>query len=362
MSEYVFVLGAGASVSCGAPVMSNFIKTAESLFRNGKTVSRQDDFQFVFNSINKLAGIFSKTDVDLDNLESIFGLFEMSNLVNHFPGLSENEIGSLTNSLKRVITKTLEKSIRLPKIKDGYYAPDGYRKLVELIKEINGYHRRQVFSIVTFNYDIALDYTLELLKLRFDYCLDNPSNITSLPFLKLHGSLNWGVNYLDKKITPINARTFDPYANGHVVDYPENLELEISKYFEIQGNLGSLHPEPMIIPPTWNKSEYRGNIQNVWKRAAFELSNAENIFVMGYSYPNSDMFFHYLLAIGTFGGPRLKRFCVFDPDNSGGVNVRFQSLVSGDAKKRYNYYNFVFDYSVEVVERFIKEDYKILNS
>ena len=40
---------------------------------------------------------------------------------------------------------------------------------------------------------------------------------------------------------------------------------------------------PMIVPPTWNKSQYHAALSRVWSLAAQELTEAEDIYVIGYS-------------------------------------------------------------------------------
>ena len=56
----------------------------------------------------------------------------------------------------------------------------------------------------------------------------------------------------------------------------------------------------MIVPPTWNKTEYHSNLSHVWHEAAVELGSARNIYVFGYSLPETDSFFRYLFALGTY--------------------------------------------------------------
>ena len=59
--------------------------------------------------------------------------------------------------------------------------------------------------------------------------------------------------------------------------------------------------------PYVNKSHYHNSLESVWKAAASELASAENIFVSGYSLPESDHFFGSLYALGTVGDLRLKK-------------------------------------------------------
>ena len=89
---------------------------------------------------------------------------------------------------------------------------------------------------------------------------------------------------------------------------------------------------PLIVPPTWNKTMYHSNISAVWKKAAEELSCAENIIVIGYSLPESDMFFRYLFALGSISKTELKKFWVIDIDQT--VEDRYERLVSGQIKRR----------------------------
>ena len=66
------------------------------------------------------------------------------------------------------------------------------------------------------------------------------------------------------------------------------------------------------------------------------MASAENIFVSGYSLPESDHFFRYLYALGTVGDLRLKKLWVFDPN--GEVGGRFHSLLGQAALPRFEFF------------------------
>ena len=70
--------------------------------------------------------------------------------------------------------------------------------------------------------------------------------------------------------------------------------------------------ELFIVPPTWNKMGYYGDIRPVWGEAVDVLKDAENIIVIGYSWPKTDHFFSYLYALGTAGDTLLRRFVLVD--------------------------------------------------
>jgi hypothetical protein len=70
-------------------------------------------------------------------------------------------------------------------------------------------------------------------------------------------------------------------------------------------------------------------------RAALELRDAENIYVIGFSLPTTDEFFRYLYGLGTVGDTILQRFWVVDPDPSGAVEQRFRGLLGPGAEERF---------------------------
>jgi len=83
-------------------------------------------------------------------------------------------------------------------------------------------------------------------------------------------------------------------------------------------------------------------LRRVWRAAADSLANAENIFVSGYSLPDTDAFFRDLYALGTIGHARLKRFWVFDPSNTGEVEARFRKLLGQGAAPRFELFKSQF--------------------
>jgi hypothetical protein len=64
------------------------------------------------------------------------------------------------------------------------------------------------------------------------------------------------------------------------------------------------------------------------------LSDAENIFVCGYSLPETDVFFKHLFALGTVGTSFIRRFWVIN--NDGGVGQRFRAMLGKAALSRFD--------------------------
>jgi len=82
----------------------------------------------------------------------------------------------------------------------------------------------------------------------------------------------------------------------------------------------------------------------VWRTAASELANAEDIFVCGYSLPDTDQFFRYLYALGSVGETRVKRFWVFDPEEK--VADRFRELLGPTVQNRFEFHKKKFSEAV----------------
>jgi hypothetical protein len=94
--------------------------------------------------------------------------------------------------------------------------------------------------------------------------------------------------------------------------------------------------EPAIVPPTWNKTGiFRKAATHIWRRAAADLAQADDILVFGYSVPETDNFFHYLYALGTMSETRLRRFWVFNPDPK--VEPRYKRLLGPTASSRFRF-------------------------
>jgi hypothetical protein len=70
MAEIVFMFGAGPSRHSGAPLMANFIRTAEDLRNDGTVRNSLND---VVAAVEGLQDIFAKSSFDIENIENVFG-------------------------------------------------------------------------------------------------------------------------------------------------------------------------------------------------------------------------------------------------------------------------------------------------
>jgi hypothetical protein len=336
MSKTVIILGAGASVSSGAPLMKNFLDKAELLRDAGAVQESKQEFDLVFKALAALNRSHTKATLDVINIESVFAAFEMAKLLGKLGDLTAEEIGRLPNAMRRVIVRTLEETINIPLIERQVRPPGDYPGLSSLFEQLGrrpGELNTRV-SVVTFNYDLCADMAIHRAGFGVRYCLDDQKSAREIPLLKLHGSLNWGRCSECKRLV---AWSLDQYFRNRM--WPDRngvVRLVMSaKTGEFQHCRNATFDAPFVVPPTWNKSQYHAELELVWQAAARELAGAENIVVCGYSLPESDEFFRYLYALGTVSDLRLKEFCVFDPNEK--VGSRFRQLLGQAVIERFRF-------------------------
>lgn len=345
MSEIIFVIGAGASVHCGTPIMKDFLDVARDLVRGGEVKEAESAYSNVLDAVGKLNAVHSKAILELDNVEAVYTAFEMGMLLGKLPGIEDEErIASLTPALRKVIGYTLEKTTKIPADSrlQGYY--DFTNVMKKLIKQ------GRKFTVITFNYDLGLDYSLYSNGLLPDYCLEDIElRGEKVLYLKLHGSLNFG------KCSNNSCGKIIPYRK---FQYTEHIAGRSYSTLPIITKLGkqkcptcgeSLSEDPVIIPPTWNKTAYHNQINEVWRRAAYEMGDAEQVFVIGYSLPTTDWFFNYLYALGVDMIAPLQGFYVLNPDNA--VRERFEKLLGPGVIQRFQYSSAVFDSAMPEVSK-----------
>ena len=351
MADVVFVLGAGASQAAGAPIMSNFLQVANKLLRNGTLGALQPHFESLMRVRASLQSVHSKAQLDLDNIEELFSALEMGQMLQWLPGLEGEDLGGAIENLKRVIVGTLAHSVQFPTSSGQLRPPKPYGAFCEMLAKVQQGPPRRTVAIITFNYDIALDYALQFFQLGPNYVIPG-SRAAGIPLLKLHGSTNWGTCAVCKKVVPFEFWQYfqkfsmAPFSDKGFVFFSPGDQLAQHQHCE-----KPLGQEPVLIPPTWNKATSKYLFPEVWVRAGQELREAESVFVVGYSLPESDRFFKYLYAIGVTGPRSLERFCVVDPDTR--VHARFEKLLGPAASKVFMPVTGNFESAIPTVEGFI---------
>lgn len=350
MSRTVIVLGAGASREAGGPLMNDFIKMADDLNRQGRAGWAQESFDLVFHARELLQRAWVKGRIDLDNIEHLFAAFEMSELLGRLADLEPSKVCRLVDAMRNVITRTLEDAIRWPTV-DGkpLYPPAPYDAFAEVVSLLHNSPLYGPVSLVTFNYDLALDHALLYHGFDTDYCLSpGPAapRTNLIPLMKLHGSLNWDAEPGTVKVLPISSHNI-PRRSGRPSGQLGSVPLS-----QLLGD-SRLFPQdrpyvPEIIPPTWNKGKHHSRLLNVWQRAANSLHDAENIIIAGYSLPETDQFFRHFYALSTISDTILQRFWVIDPSS----NIQTFRKIVGEVITQRNCFRHIqntFGDSLEIV-------------
>jgi hypothetical protein len=354
MSNVVFILGAGASQQCGAPLMSNFLDVASDLLRSNSVQAKRTEFERVFSAIGALQSVHSKAQLDLNNIESIFTVLELGRVIQRVPGLESEDIGVAIASLKELIVKTLEVTMEFPVIERFIGAPQPYESFGSLLQHLrDAAFPSQTASVISFNYDIAADMAMYRFGLGPDYIIENPGGQSfGIPLLKLHGSLNWATETNSKVIRPLHLSKYFQHYNLRIGMNPTAhlpIGSQLVEYFDKYASL-EVDNEPVIVPPSWNKADYHSALSDVWAAAAKHLSEAEQIFIIGYSLPETDSFFRHLYALGSVGSVPLRRIAVFNPDSSGATERRFEALLGPGARARYEYHTMNFKEAISHIQ------------
>lgn len=315
--------------------MASFMDAAEETRAEMKDGELAEAFDQFFDLVQgRLQLLHAKSSLSLQNIETVLGLVEMAELVQRLPGTEVADIRRLANATRMVLAETIESRTRFDFTENSWRPPAEYLRIAKSIAELRSGGVTASVACITFNYDVALDFALHWTDLDIDYGLDHTS-AGSVPLLKLHGSLNWG--QCTKCSTVRAVALGQVFQTTHVHPrFKGKLALRATH------SLNQMLPHcpedlprrvPAIVPPSWNKTQYHKAFRSVWARAAQEISEAREIYVIGYSLPPTDSFFRDLLALGLAGASRLRRFEVVNPDAL--VSGRFRELLGPEVRERF---------------------------
>ena len=259
------MLGAGASYDAGGPLVRDFFSRDSE--RSASIHRQYFDGIGKFEIMERMYRNWAQYETN-PNVESFFKRVEFQNLIDRdFEDPLNGDVVKPETFLRQLvwyINAYVRNSVAFQRNPPGYYF-DFARSLKR---------RGKRFSILTFNYDLVFERAIidelggvdyKLGKFRGDY-----THSDGIPFLKLHGSLNWlwcrncgRIDIFDKPV-------------GH-------------KYNRVActRRCGG-YKEPLIVPPNPNKELYLHVVYDLWKKADKLLSGADRIVIAGYSLPEID--------------------------------------------------------------------------
>lgn len=104
----------------------------------------------------------------------------------------------------------------------------------------------------------------------------------------------------------------------------------------------------LLIPPSWDKSEHQSIISRVWAKAVDEIRQATRLCIIGYSMPEADVFFQYLLTRALSRNEHLYKLVVvdkvdtddFDTHPPSSIETRYRQLLDPMfQKRRFSFYS-----------------------
>jgi hypothetical protein len=304
----LFVLGAGATRGasfvkpetnpCLPPLDADFYAQLQRI-SNSK---HRDTVREVIKNTVRLFGVNFKV-----TMETVFTTLEHTARMVETTGDSRDfkheELLRQKETLMQAIAATLEESL-CPKNKSKGKRYEGqeckhHTKLVSMMKPGD--------AIVTFNYDCLIDETLR----RQGKGKWNPRYGYGLNLGKGGGNL---VGY--EEWTPENP----PKERGETISV---YKLHGSLHFLVKGEKVHLKERPYtrqhgnmrfsIIPPESNKRYDESIFRRIWKQAGQALHRAEQLVVIGYSFPVTDSHSHALFRISV-KNEGLRSLVLVNPD------------------------------------------------
>lgn len=337
----VYILGAGFSQEAGYPLISNFMeKMREATRWLEEKRFKTEELNSVLELRNEASKAAYHVNFDPENIEDLFSLFAATDLPQ-------------TNSLRSILIAILEtleycratqkKQLifaRSPSttLLDGFEYENPEQKTNLKIDQFKFYVGLMIGkwgntlysnnTFISFNYDLLVEESLQKWNIPYRYhglcgfdksggridptydaeaVLSNPEdnqekvnlndwkkegNVVSL--LKLHGSTNWGTGIFSGIK---GVRVFNDF----------------NKLRYLMDQMPPL--EPLLAPPIWDKGIAKiGNpLSGIWSKAIEKLQTATRIVIIGYSFPNSDAHFRYLMAAGLKNNQSLKNILIVNP-------------------------------------------------
>lgn len=267
----VFLLGAGFSVPAGFPQMGELFNELRKFY---DTYISGKPHIFLENAIDDFdiydIGVFGEEK----NFEKFISLLDI--------GIQENKVFK-------------SNFIKIKKAWICLLALFLHNKLFQLKNEE---FYKSFFSkfnpksdiIISFNWDNLVEHILNNMGIKWRYANDFHSQDESLVLYKLHGSINWfSINSFWFITINKSVNNLKPLDNDK---YWSTMQ-ELNKILDLS-NLKEII-EPFIIAPTYLKKYKDSGLSSLWESAEMKLADANEIVIIGYSFPELDFYSELML-------------------------------------------------------------------
>ncbi len=367
----VIILGAGASVDAGIPMLKNFVQTMWEIAIRGsyKDYKLNEDEKKIFSNAIKVRDdldlYHGRSNFDDKNIEDILSILSF-NLFENKPS-DKNRMKWIIDAIERTIDLTC-------KVKhDGNFKRiqnddiELYKKFWRSILSIYNYHKI-IPSILTFNYDLVLERSLMQLLTTKEFNTFNRFPVKGI-------NINYYFDHFNTESYKIDYVTFGINESGIIPIKTEDndnfLDIDILK---LHGSVNfpnkkvknkdilTIAENPVILPPVFNKMNNKA-INNIWKEAIVKLRNAVNIIFIGYSLPQTDVYMQYFIKSSIGPNKNINKIIVFDPvfykknDDANKMKDRFKSCFSPQFHDRiyFNSFTHTEDIGFGTYAQFVNE-------
>ena len=86
-----------------------------------------------------------------------------------------------------------------------------------------------------------------------------------------------------------------------------------------------------------------------------QIGRADNIVIVGYSFPRTDTFFKYLMALGSQSNTRHSKILVLNGPENAEVRKGFEKLMGVVSRNVLDYKDFVFELNVRLIRELLDE-------
>ena len=310
----VYLIGAGFSKEIGLPLQDDFLLVAkEVFFRNPKLFNH---FERVFEYQDKLTKMKKYLNYPLLNLEHLFNIIEMDILYS-----GSELVRNIKNDFIRLICDVLIEKTPCPFAhnQEGrlnmdrsfhYYVPF-IQLLIKDDKENLEVHGD---TIITFNYNLVIEGAASIYNWRRSsnrgHFKREPDNF--IKFNTTFGKENIILEQVNQYFTKNRPNSYFP--NQPLFSEDNNaiklLKLHGSINWKTEDKQGN--QKTFIVPPTWYKSDVQ--IRKIWDKAYKELITAKRIIIIGYSFPETDIYVKSLLGLALNENKILQNIYFINPD------------------------------------------------
>lgn len=300
----VYILGAGFSKNAGLPLQDDFLVVAKEVFFSD--TAKYKHFESVFKYQDTMTKMKKYLSYPLLNLEHLFNLIEMNIYYSE-----DNDIHNVKNDFVRLIRDVLIDRTPIPFFHNASGGMstnttyNDYDKFLRLFYNNNTPFTIRQDSIITFNYDLVLEAAASIYN---DKIRRNNNTRRLIKFNQM------------KKDSDIKTDTIGNFfKKNDCITYKPEIQFgndqDCITFIKLHGSINwtlSSDDSTFIIPPTWNKSDPR--IKSLWNCAYKELIEAKRIIVIGYSFPETDVYVKSLLALAINENKILNNIIFVNPD------------------------------------------------